>query len=95
LKHGGDLRRVDLEDAEPEIASPCNDLLDLNEALEKLEKKDRRKADFVKLRFFAGLTIPQAAEVLGISVSTADADWDYARCWMRLAMSEKSSTGES
>jgi DNA-directed RNA polymerase specialized sigma24 family protein len=54
--------------------------------LAQLEAKDKRKADLVKLRYFAGLTNKQAAQALGISPSTADNDWAYARSWLRLAM---------
>jgi RNA polymerase sigma factor (TIGR02999 family) len=83
-KAGGGQRRLDLADIDP--VAPCQDedLLALDEALEKLERQDPRKARLVKLRFFAGLTIEQAAGVLGISPSTADNDWAYARCWLRL-----------
>jgi RNA polymerase sigma factor (TIGR02999 family) len=84
LKAGGDLCRLDLADVEPSVAGPGVDLLALDEALVKLEAQDKRKADLVKLRFFAGLTTEQAAGVLGISPSTADNDWAYARCWLRL-----------
>jgi DNA-directed RNA polymerase specialized sigma24 family protein len=63
------------------------DLLALDEALDKLEKKDNRKAELVKLRFFAGLTNTQAAAALGVSASTADNYWAYARCWLRMVMS--------
>lgn len=73
---------------EPAIAGPQLDLLALNEALEKLETTDQRKAQLVKLRFFAGLTNEQAAEALGISTSTADNDWAYAKTWLRVEMSE-------
>ena len=62
----------------------CDDLLGLDETLQKLEKKDPRKAELVKLRFFAGLTSDQAAEALGVSTSTAENDWAYARSWLRL-----------
>src|SRR5262245_13170848 len=86
-KAGGARRRLDLADVELAVAGRDLDLLALNEALEQLERKDRRKAELVKLRFFAGLTTEQAAEALGISVSTADNDWAYARCWLRLALS--------
>ena len=61
-------------------------LLALDEALQALEARDPRKAQLVKLRYFAGLTVEQAAEALGISASTADNDWAYARGWLRLAM---------
>ncbi len=64
------------------------DLLALDEALGRLESKDTRKAELVKLKYFAGLTNAQAAEVLGVSSSTIDSDWAYARCWLRLEMSD-------
>jgi RNA polymerase sigma factor (TIGR02999 family) len=87
LKAGGGRQRVELADVEAPADAPAEDLLALHEALDKLERKDRRKADLVKLRFFAGLTNEQAAEVLGISPSTADNDWAYARSWLRLEIS--------
>jgi RNA polymerase sigma factor (TIGR02999 family) len=67
-----------------EIAAPEPSLhvLALNEALERFEKIDRVKAELVKLRYFAGLTLPQAADVLGISGTTADRYWSYARAWL-------------
>jgi RNA polymerase sigma factor (sigma-70 family) len=68
------------------VPAQDDDLLALNEALEKLERQDRRKAELVKLRFFAGLSNEEAARVLGVSPSTADNDWAYARCWLRLEM---------
>jgi RNA polymerase sigma factor (TIGR02999 family) len=86
LKAGGDLRRQELSDSQQAVAGPDVDLLALDEALQTLEKQDKRKADLVKLRYFAGLTIEQAAQILGISTSTADNDWAYARCWLRLEM---------
>lgn len=86
LKAGGGLRRHDLPDVE--LASPGSgfDLLDLNDALEALEREDKRQAELVKLRFFAGLTIEQAAEALGVSTTTAENDWVYARCWLRVQL---------
>jgi RNA polymerase sigma factor (TIGR02999 family) len=84
LKAGGDRKRLELSDIqEPDDASQV-DLLALNEALEKLERQDPRRAQVVKLRFFAGLTIEEAGLALGISTSTAYSDWRYARCWLRL-----------
>ena len=65
----------------------CEDVLGLDEALQKLQKKDSRKAELVKLRFFAGLTTAEAARSLGVSVATAENDWTYARCWLKLEMS--------
>lgn len=87
-KRAGDRHRVDLAQVAPAIEAPCDDVLALNEALEKLEAKYKLKAEVVKLRFFAGLTIPQVAQALGISSSTADNYWAYARAWLRVEMSD-------
>jgi RNA polymerase sigma factor (TIGR02999 family) len=84
VRAGGGHRRQEFTGIQAEVAGPNLDLLALNEALEKLEREDKRKADLVKLRFFAGLTVQEAAQALGISESTADNDWAYARCWLRL-----------
>jgi RNA polymerase sigma factor (TIGR02999 family) len=92
LKAGGEYDRQDLADIEPAVAVPGIDLLALNDALEKLEKIDQRRADVVKLRFFGGLTIAETAQALGISTSTADNDWIYARCWLRLEIEGNGST---
>src|SRR5262245_29339410 len=86
LKSGGGRHRQDMAEIEPAVAEPNVDLLALNEVLGKLERHDPREAELVKLRFFAGLTIEQAARALGISTSTADNDWAYARCWLRVEM---------
>ena len=88
LKSGGGLQRIDLSGVEPEIEGPNLDILALNEALEKLEVKDPRKAQLVNLRFFAGLTVKQISETLGIATSTVDADWAYAKCWLHVEMSD-------
>jgi RNA polymerase sigma factor (TIGR02999 family) len=86
LKAGGDRRRLDLADIEPAVTEPGIDLLALNDVLAKLEEHDKRKAELVKLRYFAGLTAEEAAQALGISPSTANSDWAYARCWLRREM---------
>jgi RNA polymerase sigma factor (TIGR02999 family) len=86
LKAGGDRRRLELTEIEVLAGGPDIDLLALNEALDKLGRQDPRKAEVVKLRFFAGLSNEDAAAALGISTSTAENDWAYARCWLRLAI---------
>jgi RNA polymerase sigma factor (TIGR02999 family) len=86
LKAGGDRQRQDMAEIELAVAEPDIDLLALNDALDNLERKDQRAAALVKLRFFAGLTIEQAAQSLSISTSTAENDWAWARCWLRLEM---------
>ena len=86
-KAGGGRRRLDLDDIEPALEGENGDrLLALDEALCQLAAEDPRKAELVKLRFFAGLTVEQAAAALGVSTSTADKDWAYARSWLRVAI---------
>jgi RNA polymerase sigma factor (TIGR02999 family) len=86
-KAGGGRRRLDLDDIEPALQEGNGDrLLVLDEALRQLEVEDPRKAELVKLRFFAGLTADQAAAALGVSTSTAEKDWTYARSWLRVAI---------
>ncbi len=82
LRHGGGLKRRDLEHGEIAAPEPSLDVLALHEVLRRFETVDPLKADLVKLRYFAGLTIPQAADALGISTSTADRYWSYARAWL-------------
>ena len=82
LKHGGVRQRVDLEDAGIVIEGPAEDIVALDEALAKLALEDPVKADLVKLRYFAGLTIEQAAGILSISRATADRYWSYSRAWL-------------
>lgn len=81
-KHGGDMERHPLEEVEIASPEPAVELLAVNEALDKFEQVDKVAAGLVKLRYYAGLTIPQAAEALGISSSTADRHWAYARAWL-------------
>jgi len=85
IRHGGGLKRVNIDDSAMQIAAPGGDKdeqLAVHEALDRLAAHDSRKAELVKLRYFAGLTIEQAAEVLGVSEPTAKRDWAYARAWL-------------
>lgn len=87
LKGGGEFDRVELPEQEPFfLPIPCDDVIGLNEALDKLALLHPRKAALVKLRFFAGLAVAEAAEALDVSVATAENDWVYARSWLRLEM---------
>ena len=83
-KRGAGHPNVSLDEIEPATNPPGDDLLALDEALAALETKDKLKADVVKLRFFAGLTVPETAAALGISASTVDNYWGYARAWLRI-----------
>jgi RNA polymerase sigma factor (TIGR02999 family) len=82
LKHGAGLGRVELGEECLAIEPPDEELLALDEALEALEQQDRDAAELVKLRYFAGLSLEQAAETLGVSARTASRDWAYARAWL-------------
>ena len=82
-KHGGGLARRELDDERIAAPEPREDLLALDEALNKLAVANRPAADLVQLRYFAGLTLPEAAEALGVSPRTAGRLWAYARAWLR------------
>lgn len=86
LRHGGGAVRVNLDALELAANMDDEQLLNLNEALDQFATHDARKAELVKLRFFAGLTNEQAARVLKISEPTAKRDWAYARAWLYRAM---------
>lgn len=83
IRHGGDQQRVDLENVD--VAAPGGDddeLLAVSEALDKLAAQNPVEAELVKLRYFVGMTLEEAAEVLGISARTADNYWSHARAWL-------------
>ena len=81
-RRGGAAKRHPLARLDPAVPAPDEELLAVDEALERLQKLDPPKAELVKLRYFAGLTIPEAAQALGISVPTANRYWAYARAWL-------------
>jgi RNA polymerase sigma factor (TIGR02999 family) len=85
--------RCSLDDAEIVAPEPSLKVLAVSEALERFEGIDKPAAELVKLRYFAGLTIPQAAEVIGISSTTADRYWAYARAWLHAEVKKGDSTG--
>jgi RNA polymerase sigma factor (TIGR02999 family) len=82
LRHGGGRDRVELDEADLAIEEPHEDLLALDEALQELERTDPRKAELVKLRYFAGLDEAEAAAALGISRPTASRWWTFAKAWL-------------
>jgi len=82
IKHGGELERLELDEEQLAVESPVDDLLAIDEALEKLEQFDEQAARMLKLRYYAGLGVEQAAELLGIPARTAYRNWAYARAWM-------------
>lgn len=87
VKHGGGLHRRGVEDAEPVwLGHSSTDMLALEEALRKLEARDASKAELVMLRFFAGLTQSQIAELRGVSERTVEREWRYVKAWLRKEM---------
>src|SRR5207244_8569155 len=86
LVRGGDHSRVPLDEIEQQTVAHDRRLLDLDEALTRLEADDQQKATLVKLRFFAGLTNDEAAAALDISTATAQRMWAYSRAWLRTEM---------
>jgi len=80
--HGGDRRRVELKDMSSATEVPAEDLLSVDEALARLAQMNPSKAELVRLRFYAGMSVPEAAKVLGVSVATAERYWTYARSWL-------------
>jgi RNA polymerase sigma factor (TIGR02999 family) len=88
-KHGGEGEQVPLDQIEIALPPPDDDLLALDEALSRLAAQRPAVADLVKLRFFAGLTMDEAAGVLGISPATAYRQWDYARAWLFRAVADE------
>jgi RNA polymerase sigma factor (TIGR02999 family) len=88
VKRGGGQQRISLEAAESSVQAPSEDLIALDEALARLAERDPVKAEVVKLRFFAGLTMPEVALTLDISLATAERYWTYARTWLYAELSD-------
>jgi RNA polymerase sigma factor (TIGR02999 family) len=78
----GQRRRLDLESHEPSVEEAPDEVLAVNDALAELAKLQPAKAELVKLRYFGGLTLPEAAQVLDVSLATAERYWKYARAWL-------------
>lgn len=89
VKHGGEHHRVELDDERLVCLIPSDQILALDEALERFGQEEPDKAQLVKLRFFAGLSIEEAAEALGISRATASRHWTYARAWLHDAVTAR------
>jgi RNA polymerase sigma factor (TIGR02999 family) len=88
LKRGGDMDRVDLDSLELTLHDPPDRLLALDEALKRLAEENPERARLVNLRYFGGLTHEEAARAMGVSVSTADRHWAYARAWLYRHLAE-------
>ncbi len=89
IRHGGQRERMPLSDVEFAAEAPVEELLNLDEALERFSALEPAKAELVKLRYFAGLSEEEAAAALGISRATASRYWTYARAWLINALDEK------
>lgn len=88
-KRGGGMGRVPLDDVDLAIEPPAGDVLAVDEAIERLDRQDPRLGEMVRLRYFAGLSIEETANVLGLSVSTVKRDWRFARAWLAAAMDDE------
>jgi RNA polymerase sigma factor (TIGR02999 family) len=95
LKHGGDRKRLDLDELDVAAADEADNLLDLDEALRQLAVEEPVAAQVVQLRYFAGLTTAAAAAALGISVRTANRHWSYAKAWLYQRLNQQETTGAS
>ena len=95
LKRGGDWQRVSLEQADVELPQAAERFLALNEALAKLTSEHPDHAEIVKLRYFAGLTIDEAAKAVGISNATANRHWSFARAWLQAELTPGKHAGPS
>jgi RNA polymerase sigma factor (TIGR02999 family) len=93
-KHGGSLGRVDLDEAQWMTSATPEQMLSVDEALSKLAQEDPTAAEIVKLRYFAGVSLEEAAEMLGIHRATAYRHWAYARAWIRADVRSDSSPAE-
>jgi RNA polymerase sigma factor (TIGR02999 family) len=92
VRHGGGRQRVELDEA-LSLPEPRLDMLALDEALTRLAAKQPLKAELVKLRYFAGLTMPEAAQALGLSLATAERYWTFARSWLFAELADKKDEG--
>lgn len=89
LKRGGDLQRTDLFESKLVAAASDEELLAVHEALEKLSAQDPPSAELVKLRYFAGMTLPEAAAALEISQRSAERFWTFAKAWLRKELARR------
>jgi RNA polymerase sigma factor (TIGR02999 family) len=91
LRHGGGQQRMDVHEVEIAVDVMDDELLAVNAALERFATLDKQKAELVKLRYFTGLTIDEAAEILGVSAPTAKRWWAYARAWLHKEIEDQKS----
>ena len=89
VRHGGGKQRVDLGEACSLVEPPSDDLLALDDALTRLADLNPVRAEVVKLRFFGGLTMPEIAQTLGVSLPTAERYWAFARTWLYAAIKDE------
>jgi RNA polymerase sigma factor (TIGR02999 family) len=88
LKHGGQVKRIELAEGLAWIEPPSGNMLALDDAIQELHVEDARLAEIVQLRYYAGLSVEETANVIGVSVSTLKRDWRYARAWLARRLGE-------
>ncbi len=94
VKHGGQRRRIELDDASPAAPAPDDDILAIDEALKRLEADDPRKGQIVNMRYFAGLTVRETADALEVSVTTIEREWRYIKRWLFTQLSDRNGASE-
>ena len=94
-KHGGGQKRVDIDLAQPEAPIDDDEVIAIDEAVSWLEARDARKGQIVNLRYFAGLTVKETAEALGLSVGTVEREWRFIKVWLQERLEEGAKPGES
>jgi RNA polymerase sigma factor (TIGR02999 family) len=95
LKRGGALERAELGDVSEIEQAPLDELIDLGQALTKLARENPQKAEVVKLRFFAGLSLEEIGQLLGISLPTVKRHWRFSRAWLHKEMHQTADSGSS
>jgi len=95
VRHGGSRKRIDLDEACSVVLPPADDVLALDEALTRLAARDPGRAQLVTLHFFAGLTMPEAAHILGISLTTAERTWRFVRAWLYAELTDEAPAPDS
>lgn len=91
LRHGGGQQRLDIADAGVAVEPPGDDVLAVDHAVRRLEQQDPRKGRIINLRYFAGLTAKETAEVLGLSVGTIEREWRFIKTWLQVELAENRS----
>ncbi len=95
VKHGGDMKRVNMDDVTPVISPPTEDIVSLDEAVKRLEAEDPRKGQIVNLRYFAGLSLEETAAIMELSETTIKREWQFIKRWLYTELADKVAPDEA